>query len=130
MIVYDKERDDGPFVPRDPPGPRTAVSPTLPSPTGYKGIEEVLLPPSAVDPPEQDEWSPFDEIFVTPGPSVAQAGGIGALVGGGAREKVIKNPISHWRVSKRAIVGTDECCCLNHHEILKFGTRFCILTRC
>ncbi|KAJ6618811.1 WD40-repeat-containing domain protein [Mycena sp. CBHHK59/15] len=76
IIVYDKERDDGTFTPQDP-----NVAPT--------------------DSPK--EWDPIDSIFVTMPPWHPVSSGAG-LTAPGKVEKVAKNPVSHWRVSRRAVV--------------------------
>ncbi|KAJ7632962.1 catabolite repression protein creC [Roridomyces roridus] len=44
------------------------------------------------------EWDPIDSIFVT---NPISGNGVGAP---GKVEKVAKNPVSHWRVSRRAVV--------------------------
>ncbi|KAI0032203.1 WD40 repeat-like protein [Vararia minispora EC-137] len=78
IIVYDKDRDDGAFVPS---------APTAPESTG--------------------EWNPLDSMFVTMPPW--HHGHDGAAAASGRekdrdKEKAAKNPVSHWRVSQRAIV--------------------------
>ncbi|KAJ7723958.1 catabolite repression protein creC [Mycena maculata] len=78
IIVYDKEREDGSFTPQDPV--RASDSPSE----------------------SPKEWDPIDSIFVTMPPWHPVSGaGMGAQ---GKVEKVAKNPVSHWRVSRRAVV--------------------------
>ena len=80
IIVYDKDRDDGIFTPSHP------VS------------EELSEDGSA------KEWDSFDSIFV----SMSQwhpATAFNSNSGKPEKEKTPKNPVSHWRVSKRGIVG-------------------------
>ncbi|KAG6877026.1 hypothetical protein C0993_010959, partial [Termitomyces sp. T159_Od127] len=86
IVVYDKERDDGTFIPQDPIG----------------GSPD---PSSSGDHPIQKEWDPTDSIFVTipPWHPVTSGGGI-VSNGKPEKEKAIKNPVSHWRVSHRSIV--------------------------
>jgi len=89
IVVYDKEREDGAFVPQEP-----GVS--MPSSSPYDG---------ASSGPSQTEWDPLDSIFVTMPPwhPVTAGGGIS----GGSRsdkDKTAKNPVSHWKVSRRSIV--------------------------
>lgn len=82
IVVYDKERDDGAFMPQEPVG-------RLPS------------SPSEGD-TLQKEWDPTDTIFVTMPPWHPVMSGNGA--GKSDREKTAKNPVSHWRVSRRGIL--------------------------
>ncbi|KAF8891256.1 catabolite repression protein creC [Infundibulicybe gibba] len=74
IIVYDIERDDGTFTPQDPVGTPIDTEGSL-SPN----------PPSS-----NQDWDPMDNIFVTMPPWHP--------------EKTAKNPVSHWRVSRRSIV--------------------------
>lgn len=81
--MYDKEREDGSFTPQDP------VRATTDSPSDGQRSPK--------------EWDPIDSIFVTMPPWHPVSGtGVGAP---GKVEKVAKNPVSHWRVSRRAVVG-------------------------
>ncbi|KZT09604.1 WD40 repeat-like protein [Laetiporus sulphureus 93-53] len=90
IIVYDKEREDGTFCPQEP-GP-SSRSPGSPG----DGTPPTSLP---------GEWDPFDSIFVTMPPWHPVTAGVG-LSGGGKpdKDKTAKNPVSHWRVSRRSIV--------------------------
>jgi len=89
--VYDKERDDGTFIPQDPTG--TSVDATNPS---------HISPDST----PHKEWDPTDNIFVTMPPWHPVASGAALNVPGKSdKEKVVKNPVSHWRLSRRGVVG-------------------------
>ncbi|KAJ7217189.1 catabolite repression protein creC [Mycena pura] len=83
IIVYDKEREDGSFTPQDPARVTTE---------------------SSSDGPQraQKKWDPMDSIFVTMPPwhPVSSAAGTAPA----APSKVPKNPVSHWRVSRRAVL--------------------------
>lgn len=104
IIVYDKERDDGVFSPQDP----NSLSPDLGN------------LPDPEDATSQKEWNPIDTIFVTMPPwhPVASGGNV-SLSGKPEKEKAARNPVSHWRVSRRAVVGMSmqsstaycECFC-------------------
>lgn len=89
--MYDKERGDGAFAPQDPVAP--------PSSEGQTSSSE--------DSSSQREWDPMDNIFVTI-PPWHPAASVGAGMGAGRaeKEKAVKNPVSHWRVSRRSVVGT------------------------
>ncbi|GLB34713.1 putative WD domain, G-beta repeat [Lyophyllum shimeji] len=91
IVVYDKERDDGTFTPQDPVG-RSADS------NGASSSEEGT---------SQKDWDSTDSIFVTMPPwhPVTSSGGGGLTASGKPdKEKAAKNPVSHWRVSRRSIV--------------------------
>jgi hypothetical protein len=90
VIVYDKERDDGVFTPQDP-------STSEPSDT---------LPQSEDTSPS--EWNPLDKMFVTMPPWHPVTSGAGLAGGKQDKEKVAKNPVSHWRISRRSVVGEVE----------------------
>ncbi|KAJ7112454.1 catabolite repression protein creC [Mycena crocata] len=74
IIVYDKEREDGSFTPR-------ATTESASESGGPK------------------EWDPIDSIFVTMPPWHPVSG-----AGPGKIDKMAKNPVSHWRVARRAVV--------------------------
>ena len=93
IIVYDKDRDDGLFAPQHP----------------HSGLPQ---PPSARPAAAAaGEWNPLDTIFVTMPPWHPVNGGPGAAGGGGRgeRDKAAKNPVSHWKVAHRSIVGACSC---------------------
>ncbi|KAI9446155.1 WD40 repeat-like protein [Lactarius indigo] len=91
IIVYDKDRDDGVFTAQPPTSsPVSSLRPPSNGPSSY-------FP---------GEWNPLDSIFVTNSPmascqcdKVPQEG-----AGEGDRDKATKNPVSHWKVSKRSVV--------------------------
>lgn len=109
LIIYDREREDSLFVPRDPganPILSAAAIPNAPNGTVSNTLDPSLNPnaPShpgksgsslGSDAGEAEEWRPLEEILVTPGPS---GGGVPA-----GKERVLKNPVSHWRVSRKSI---------------------------
>ena len=98
IIVYDKDREDGVFSPQ-PPTASLASPPRPPS--------NDPIPPSSEGSSPAGEWNPLDSIFVTIPPwHPANATGAPAGGGKGDRDKATKNPVSHWKVSKRSVVGT------------------------
>lgn len=85
IIAYDKEREDGTFVPQDP------------APAVANG--------SVPDDSSSQEWDPTDSIFVTMPPwHPIISGNNVPTTGKTEKEKAAKNPVSHWRVSRRKIV--------------------------
>ncbi|KAF8643790.1 hypothetical protein AX16_008809 [Volvariella volvacea WC 439] len=89
IIAYDKERDDGTFTPQEP------VAPTPDTTT------------STSESSSQKEWDPTDNIFITMPPwhPAVSSGGNGTANNTGKSDKdKAKNPVSHWRVSKRSVV--------------------------
>ncbi|KAH9958312.1 WD40 repeat-like protein [Russula dissimulans] len=97
IIVYDKDREDGAFSPQAP-----TASLASPPRTPANG----QAPPSPeMTPPGTGEWNPLDSIFVTIPPwHPVNAAGTQAAGGKGDRDKATKNPVSHWKVSKRSVV--------------------------
>ncbi|KAL9715338.1 hypothetical protein Ac2012v2_002001 [Leucoagaricus gongylophorus] len=80
IVLYDKERDDGVFTPQHPDGP--------------------------FDPSLSPLWDPTHTMFVTmppwhPIPSTTTSGP--PVPSKSDKDKVVKNPVSHWRVSRKAI---------------------------
>ena len=102
MIVYEKDREDGPFTPRQPPigvsTPLPHPQPNIPNP-----LSSSTSGGGGSAPPQSDQfeapWDPMDDMFVTPN----HAGG---AVGLNEKGPPKKNPVSHWRVSKKSIIGT------------------------
>lgn len=92
IIVYDKEREDSTFAPRNPAKAHDVVDPSNVAP---RTSEDAVST-------ESTEWDPRGEMLVTPGPS-------GLVPPGGSKEKILKNPVSHWRVSRKAIYGGSSC---------------------
>lgn len=118
IIVYDREREDSNFVPKDPGvNPVSSTSPVANAPNGNapdtvgpspsasassshagRSGSSLASQPQSV---EVYEWNPVNEILVTPGPSgPVQTGGVPL-----SKEKVLRNPISHWRISRKSING-------------------------
>ncbi|KAG8760766.1 hypothetical protein FRC14_002062 [Serendipita sp. 396] len=91
MVVFDRDREDGHFTPREPHGPEI-VSPPLPSP-GLSSKGATAAPSSGYQAATYSEWDPLSNLFVTPNP-----------LGLGGNEKTLKNPVSHWKVSKKKIL--------------------------
>ena len=91
--MYDKEREDSSFVPQAP-FKRTAVHP--PSQSGSSNSST----PSEIA-VSGEGWDPLESIFVT----VPRWQPANAARGKADREKTAKNPMGHWKVSKRGVVG-------------------------
>ncbi|KAI0718287.1 WD40-repeat-containing domain protein, partial [Fomitopsis betulina] len=86
IVVYDKEREDGAFVPNEPGTSSGSTEAGSRSSVG-------------------GEWDPLDSIFVTMPPwHPVIAGGIMSTVGRQDKDKTAKNPVSHWKVSRKSIV--------------------------
>ena len=102
IIVYDKEREDGAFTPQEP-----GTSPPSSSPLDAMSTAD-----------SQGEWNPLDSIFVTMPPwhPVALGGSV-PLGAKPEKEKTAKNPVSHWRVSRRSIVGECHLCMHRFTEV-------------
>lgn len=88
--MYDKECDDGTFIPQDPTStPGDAIPAHVSS-----------------DNTPHKEWDPKDNIFVTMPPwHPVTSGAVLNVPGKSDKEKVVKNPVSHWRLSRHSIVG-------------------------
>lgn len=91
IIVYDKEREDSTFAPRNPAAASKTHDVDNPSNLAPRTSEDAFST-------ESTEWDSRGEMLVTPGPS-------GLALPGGSKEKILKNPVSHWRVSRKAIYG-------------------------
>ncbi|KDQ61162.1 hypothetical protein JAAARDRAFT_55864 [Jaapia argillacea MUCL 33604] len=115
IIVYDKERDDGVFTPQDPYS-LIPVSPSV-DPTNNSARppqSDSLAPPTTTDllsTMVKGEWNPLDRIFVTMPPwHPGTAGGVGQQgygimpSGRQEKEKTAKNPVSHWRVTRKSVL--------------------------
>lgn len=92
--MYDKEREDGPFAPRVPAAP--SAPPSTPP------ILEDAPPSSDQSSTQSAEWEPLEDIFVTHG--VATLSSSNPLA---KQEKSFKNPVSHWRVSTKSVIGAS-----------------------
>ncbi|KAF8912006.1 WD40 repeat-like protein [Gymnopilus junonius] len=90
IIVYDKDREDGSFTPQDPSSPLA------------DGIN--LMSPANDGSPQ--EWDPLDNILVTMPPWHPMTSSANALNASGKaeKEKTVKNPVSHWRISRQSVV--------------------------
>ncbi|OCH86911.1 WD40 repeat-like protein [Obba rivulosa] len=86
LIVYDKEREDGVFSPQEP-----------------RASQQAFLASFPLDGPASPSWNPLDSILVTMPPWHPVAVG-GLATGKPEKEKAAKNPVSHWRVSRRSVV--------------------------
>ena len=109
IIVYDKERDDGAFTPQDPGTvPQSAglsLPSPLPGPASHSESSSTSIP-SDESPATGNEWNPLDSIFVTMPrwhPVSAQTSRTEK-----EKDKMPKNPVSHWRVSRRAVLSTPR----------------------
>lgn len=102
IVVYDKEREDGVFVPTEP-GASSGSTPGSPVEGAASGSSE-------------GEWDPLDSIFVTMPPwHPVTAGGVMSSSGKQDKDKTAKNPVSHWKVSRKSIVGESATrICLSH----------------
>ncbi|KAJ8087969.1 hypothetical protein PM082_013520 [Marasmius tenuissimus] len=86
IVVYDREREDGTFTPQDP-GPSNP-------PTG-----------SESNPSSEESWDPMENIFVTMPPwHPVAASNVGPSKSDKDKAASVKNPVSHWRVSRRSVV--------------------------
>ncbi|TFK54612.1 WD40 repeat-like protein [Heliocybe sulcata] len=97
IIIYDKERDDGTFTPQLPYSMVAAPSSAVDSNASSSDTDST-----------KGEWNPLDRIFVTMPPwHPVTANGFSGGGGKGEKEKekAAKNPVSHWRVSRRSVVG-------------------------
>ncbi|GBE81904.1 Probable catabolite repression protein [Sparassis crispa] len=85
IVVYDKEREDGVFMPQEPGAPPSTSS------DGNSASSH-------------GEWNPLDSIFVTMPPwHPVTVGGNLSSGGKSEKEKTAKNPVSHWKVSRKGI---------------------------
>ena len=84
IVVYDKDREDGGFTPQPPAAPVT------------EGQEST----------SEGQWNPLESIFVTMPPWHPIHAASNANGKGEKETKTAKNPVSHWKVSNRSIVGT------------------------
>ncbi|KIJ17014.1 hypothetical protein PAXINDRAFT_168435 [Paxillus involutus ATCC 200175] len=90
IIVYDKERDDGVFS-VTVPGALASTS----------NLSHPNAPPSQTQLQVSGEWDPLTTMHITIPPWHPEA-----TVGGGAKadKGVAKNPVSHWRLSRRGVI--------------------------
>ncbi|KAG2020119.1 catabolite repression protein creC [Coprinopsis cinerea AmutBmut pab1-1] len=86
IVLYDKEREDGVFTPNDP----SSIPPEI---------------SASEDGASYKEWDPLDNIFVSMPPWHPQTlGGTITTNSKNEKDKAAKNPVSHWRVSRRSVV--------------------------
>jgi catabolite repression protein CreC len=106
IIVYDRERDDGAFTAHEP-GSLALIPPTSDG-SGSSSASS------------QKDWNPLDSIYVTlpPWHPVTVASGLSGTGGKMDKDKAAKNPVSHWRVSKRSIVGEAEFECIMLQKLM------------
>jgi hypothetical protein len=105
IIVYDREREDPvTFTPRDP-SPNFDSDP-LPIPANDPN-DPVANYAAGSSPTNEAEWDPLTIMIVTPGPSGSSQGAAGGNISGlsGGKEKVLRNPVSHWKISRKTIHG-------------------------
>jgi WD40 repeat protein len=100
IIIYDVEREDGSFTPLDPNTTPSSAS-NIPSHNGSADSTNNLTPPVELS---SQEWDPLDTIFVTIPPWHPAATSVNAP-SKLTKAEVAKNPVSHWRISKQAILG-------------------------
>lgn len=119
-MLYDREREDGVFSPKDPTAPASSLAPS----DGSSGSGS------------SHEWNPLDSMFVTMPPwhpvVIASTLSNGKNDKEKDKDKIPKNPVSHWRVSKKKIVGssrsvTHRTDCVSDFLVL---IRLCILSGC
>ncbi|PFH54182.1 hypothetical protein AMATHDRAFT_465 [Amanita thiersii Skay4041] len=86
IVAYDKEREDGVFTAQDPDS----------SVHGESSLE---------DSASHKEWDPTDNVVVTMPPwhPVMSVQAV-QTPGKPDKDKTAKNPVSHWRVSRRSII--------------------------
>ncbi|KAL4077271.1 WD40-repeat-containing domain protein [Scleroderma yunnanense] len=98
IVVYDKERDDGvfsPSIPSTPPPTSNLTRSNLVSPI----TPEQTFTPS--QPQGGIQWDPLTTIHVTTPPWHPES----VATGKERQDKgTAKNPVSHWRVSKRGVL--------------------------
>ncbi|THH12019.1 hypothetical protein EW145_g268 [Phellinidium pouzarii] len=103
IIVYDKEREDGAFTAQEPFNRSTAP------PVSQSGSSSSSIP--SEDANSREEWNPLESIFVT----VPNWHPVGTHPNRGRsdKERTARNPVSHWRVSKRGVlvaaISEDGC---------------------
>ncbi|KAF8136502.1 WD40 repeat-like protein [Boletus edulis] len=88
IIVYDKERDDGVF---------NVPTPPISTPSVLHSNSHSSQNPSQ----PAVEWDPLTTMYVTVPPWHPEANTNGGVR---ADKGVAKNPVSHWRLGKRAVV--------------------------
>lgn len=112
IIVYDTEREDAAFTPEVPykrshpqPPLNTSTGTEPPPPVSQSGSSSSSIPSEDASSGTREEWNPLESIFVSHNSTLNH--NHHAKGNKPDRERVHKNPVSHWRVSKRSILG--EC---------------------
>ncbi|KZV96164.1 WD40 repeat-like protein [Exidia glandulosa HHB12029] len=115
ILVYDSGRDDGSFTPVDPDAsipsslglPKTASTHSqysngtnLEPGTGASSQTSSILPSSATAASDPQSWDPLDDILVSKPPWHPAM-----IASADSRKVAVKNPLSHWRVSRRGVLG-------------------------
>jgi len=110
IIIYDVEREDGSFTPLDPNSTPSSSASIIPSHNGSADSTNNSLNPAVEVSPQ--EWDPLDSIFVTIPPWHPAAISVTAPNASAKpiKAEVAKNPVSHWRLSKNAILGGCFAC--------------------
>lgn len=118
VMVYDKEREDGSFTPVSPDAgipqslsvPSTSSKEHAHSPSHTNSLEPGTASGSGTGSSSQTSsvlpgapgtaWDPLDDILVSRPPWHP------AVISSAERDsrKVLKNPLSHWRVSRRGVL--------------------------
>jgi hypothetical protein len=91
IIVYDTQREDGTFTPQDADAETRANA-------SYSDSDSDRSTTS---------WNPRENMFVSMPPWHPATGASAASKSDKDKDKAVKNPVSHWRISRRAITGTD-----------------------
>ncbi|KAL5532770.1 hypothetical protein ACEPAF_4544 [Sanghuangporus sanghuang] len=101
IIVYDKEREDGSFT-AQPPFKR----PSSALPASQSESSSSSIPSDGDASSSREEWDPLESVFVTVPKwhPVTSHSALNMNRGKSDKERTAKNPVSHWRVSKRAVI--------------------------
>lgn len=108
IIIFDKEREDGIFTPRDPntAWPTSVVPAKAEESMASMTNSSTFAPTLSTPDSKTGEWDPTEEMFVSMPPwhPSSPAAALGRE-GAGKNDKAGKNPISHWKLSRRSVVG-------------------------
>lgn len=97
IVVYDKEKDDGTFIPSIPDASASTTL-SVPGPS-TPGMPVQIQPPS--QPHGGTEWDPTSTIHVTTPPWHPESS---TAPKERTDKGTAKNPVSHWRISRRSIM--------------------------
>jgi catabolite repression protein CreC len=105
IIIYDKEREDGTFTPQDPNKRSPFPVDPVKADDAVASMNNSSTSPLVSSEPHSTsgEWDPAEEMFVSM-PPWHPASALGREWAG-KNEKAGKNPISHWKLSRRGVVG-------------------------